>query len=449
MMKSIFRSLRVIAPLFMLLILSAAAFAEVDLATRQETFERVWTIVNERFYDPNFNGVNWAAVKKEYEKKIPFVQSDEEFYKLLNDMVGELHCSHFAIIAPSSSEDYEVPKGPIDSSPGIKVRFVEDKPMITGVEPGSPAAKAGIRPGYIITRVRGRDIAKLWEYAKSRGTGKSDHYNKAQFALLMDSVLSGYEGEVMEIGYLDEKDVSRSAKVKLAKKKGQFISMAMFEEFVEFESKRIQNNIGYISFSMFTPDLTVPIKNAIRSFHDAPGIIIDLRGNPGGVVNTTMAISAMFYGERSALGTMKQRKGEIRYPIFPSKDPYKGILVILTDEASASSSEVLACGMQWNGRAIVVGSTSMGASLPSIRERLPSGAVMQYVIADFKTPNGYLIEGNGAVPDYPVDLTRANLLTGHDPVMDKAISVIKEKSAASAEKESQAATETPGKDPQK
>ncbi|MEN6521285.1 MAG: S41 family peptidase [Armatimonadota bacterium] len=412
----------------MLLTLSAAAFAEIDLATRQETFERVWTIVNERFYDPNFNGVNWAAVKKEYEKKIPFIQSDQEFYKLLTDMLDELHCSHFAIIPPSPYEEYESQKGPIDSSPGIKVRFVEDKPMITSVAPDSPAAKAGIKPGYIITHVRGKEVSKLWEYVKS--SGKSDHYNKAKFAFMMDSVLSGYEGETMEIKYLDEKDAPRVTKVKLAKKKGQNVSLGMYDELAEFETKRIEDNIGYISFSTFTPDLTIPIKDAIRSFHDTPGIIIDLRGNPGGVVHTTMAISAMFYGERSSLGTMKQRKGEIRYPIFPSKDPYKGVVVILTDEASASSSEVLACGMQWNKRAIVIGGRSMGASLPSVMERLPTGAVMQYVIADFKTPNGYLIEGNGAVPDYPVELTRANLLTGRDPVIVKAISVIKEKSAA-------------------
>lgn len=430
-MIHISRPARIVALICMLLLLAAVAVAETDSMQRQEAFYIVWSLVNERFYDPKFNGTDWAAVKKEYEKKLPFVQSDEEYYKLLNDMLNELHCSHFAVIAPSSYEDYEANEGPMDSGTGIKVRFVENMPMITIVEPDSPAAKAGIKPGYIITHVRGKEVSKLWEYVQS--TGKSDHQNKAKFAFLMDNMLTGYEGEPMEIKYLDEKDASRVTKVKLTKKKGEIISMGAFEELAEFESRRIEDNIGYISFNTFTPELTVAIKDAIRSFHDAPGIIIDLRGNPGGVVNTTMPISSMFYGERSSLGTMKRRKGEVRYPIFASKDPYKGVVVILTDEASASSSEVLACGMQANGRAVVVGSRSMGASLPSVMQRLPTGAVMQYVIADFRTPNGYLVEGNGAVPDYPIELKRSDLLTGRDPVLDKAVSVIKEKKAAVAQ----------------
>jgi carboxyl-terminal processing protease len=78
--------------------------------------------------------------------------------------------------------------------------------------------------------------------------------------------------------------------------------------------------------------------------------------------------------------------------------------------------------MQENGRAIIVGQPSLGAVLPSVIEKLPIGARLQYAIADFKTPHGVLIEGRGVLPDVPVEITRGELLAGRDPVLEKAIS---------------------------
>ncbi|HEY6330993.1 MAG TPA: S41 family peptidase, partial [Blastocatellia bacterium] len=77
------------------------------------------------------------------------------------------------------------------------------------------------------------------------------------------------------------------------------------------------------------------------------------------------------------------------------------------------------------GRAVVVGQKSAGAALPSIIQKLPTGALFQYAIADFKTPKGILIEGRGVIPDVPVKLTRAALLAGTDPQLDAAVQVIR------------------------
>ena len=100
-------------------------------------------------------------------------------------------------------------------------------------------------------------------------------------------------------------------------------------------------------------------------------------------------------------------------------------MAILTDEGSASAAEILAAGLQEAKRAIVVGDTTLGAVLPSVIEALPGGAVMQYVVADFKTPKGVALEGRGVQPDRRVVETRAALRGGRDPVLDAALVALK------------------------
>ena len=82
---------------------------------------------------------------------------------------------------------------------------------------------------------------------------------------------------------------------------------------------------------------------------------------------------------------------------------------------------MLTAGLQEAKRAVVVGDSTLGAVLPSVVEALPGGAVMQYVVADFKTPKGILLEGRGVQPDKRVVETRAALRTGRDPVLDAAL----------------------------
>ncbi|MEO6391875.1 MAG: S41 family peptidase, partial [Pyrinomonadaceae bacterium] len=76
-------------------------------------------------------------------------------------------------------------------------------------------------------------------------------------------------------------------------------------------------------------------------------------------------------------------------------------------------------------RALVVGERTAGAALPSVFEKLPTGAVFQYAVGDFKTPSGVLIEGRGVIPDKPVQLTRESLLAGKDAQLDAAVLQVK------------------------
>ena len=139
-------------------------------------------------------------------------------------------------------------------------------------------------------------------------------------------------------------------------------------------------------------------------------------------------IAGVLTKEQSSLGTMSFRSGYQHFAIFPQPNPFLGPVVILTDGGSASTSEIFAAGMQELGRAVVVGERTPGAALPSVFQKLPTGALFQYAIADFKTPKGTLIEGRGVIPNLEVKFTRRSLLEGHDAQLDAAIEQIKKQS---------------------
>lgn len=115
----------------------------------------------------------------------------------------------------------------------------------------------------------------------------------------------------------------------------------------------------------------------------------------------------------------------MKFIVYPQDDVYQGKVVVLTDYGSASTSEIFAAGLQEIGRAKVVGETSAGAVLPSVFDRLPTGATFQYVVSDYKTPKNILLEHRGAIPDTEIKLTRASLLEGRDLQIEEAIKQIK------------------------
>jgi len=134
-------------------------------------------------------------------------------------------------------------------------------------------------------------------------------------------------------------------------------------------------------------------------------------------------VAARLVSKPLTLGTIQLRGYSNVLTATPSLGvkPFTGKVVVLTDEGTASTSEILAAGLQEARRAVIVGDTTLGAALPSAIERLPGGAVMQYIVADFKTPKGVFIEGRGVQPDKRVIETRAGLQSGRDPVLDAGV----------------------------
>ena len=137
---------------------------------RIEIFEDVWKTINEQYYDPSFNGINWQEVHKLYLPKVEAAKTDVEFYRLFEEMLAVLRDAHTVFNHPQSNDGNNInPPGSV----GISLGEVEGKTLIMTVEPDSDAARAGVKPGMILRSVNGKSIEELYNEIRSHFAGSS------------------------------------------------------------------------------------------------------------------------------------------------------------------------------------------------------------------------------------------------------------------------------------
>ena len=397
---------------------------------RLQTFEIVWRTVKEKHFDPAMVGADWDKARDTYAPRAAAAKSDKELYLLLQEMLGLLRQSHFNIIPPESltTNDQDEPS---NGGVGVDLRLIGGAAMITRVEPDSSASKAGLRPGSLIKQVGDKTVEEiLADFARS---GEQAGIKNIRMTRRVLAAINGDPGSRVRVVYLDDKDRPREATLTRERPKGDLSPrLGNFPpQYTEFETKRMAPGpgapgyIGYIRFNIFTAPVIEKLKTAIAAFGDAEGMIFDLRGNPGGIGGIATTIAGKICDKPGSLGVMKMRAGEMRFPVFPQANPYPGPVAVLIDGMSASTSEVFASGIQEMGRAVIVGERSAGAALPSFIQKLPTGALFQFAIADFKTPKGVLVEGRGVIPDVEKPYDRASLLAGRDAQLEAAVEQIR------------------------
>ncbi len=430
---------------------SAAPAVQSDQSKRQEAFQIVWQTVNDQFYDPRFGGVDWAGVRARYEPRVANVHSDSELHGLLQQMLNELHQSHFMVVpkeaipklrltlgkkegadADNNTDEKETEE-PFDdlrykltdrllTGIGIDLRVLKGSAVLTRVDPGSAAARAGLRPGFIIKKVGDRSMDQvIAEIEKHPLWGAIIRPELPIF--LIAGLINGEEASSVSLGYLDARNRLRTVHIQRERLKGEMSPAIgnLPSLYTEFEARRLPGGIGYIRFSAFVPSLMEELCGALRTMKDAPGIILDLRGNQGGLLGMIGGLTGLLETTPTLMGTMQTRTGAIPLFVFPQDAPYSGPLVILVDGSTQSAGEMFASGLQEAGRATLVGERSAGNTLPSAIKKLPTGAIFQYGFANFETQTGKRLEGQGVVPDINVGLSRRGLLHGGDPQLTAAI----------------------------
>lgn len=449
-----------------------------------ETFDAVWTIVRDQHFDRELNGVDWDAVRAELEPRAATVGSQDELRGLLGEMLARLGQSHFAIIpgdapdagAPSdaSSVAATAPKSepgsatdaaagaapastvatttdagtraPTAGGPGLSgvdVAFVEGKAVVLRVSPDSPGARAGVEPGWTLLAAGGTDVdAVLGRLsralaAESDPEGPHARQLRAGLAAIGAEVLTGPAGGALDARFLDREGNERGIELELeppALGTTQFGNLPPFP--IEVESREIglpsddgrPIRIGVISFNVWMTGASEAIDRAIDALRGTDGIILDLRGNPGGVGAMSMGVAGHFVREKSSLGSMIGRDSTLEFNALPRRvsadgkrvRPYSKPLAIVQDGRSASTSEVFAGGLQDLGRARVFGEPSAGMALPANAVRLPNGDALLHAIADFVTSKGTRLEARGVLPDETAPPTIDALREGRDPALDAA-----------------------------
>lgn len=399
---------------------------------RKLIFDLVWTRVRDRHYDPKMNGVDWNAVRVQYEPRALNSPTEGDFYAVLNQMLGELKQSHLGVIPPSDAATLgaERPSAAENKNgvTGLTALLIGGQAVITQVEPKSGAAEAGLKPGFTLVSIDGKPLASLLKRIHDRKPALREGEERVQVWALTRNLLAGPADKKAVITVRATPDAPETNfEVMRHIPTGQILRFGALPPIPsEVESKTLSNGIGYVRFNIFLFPLVATIRKAVQKMaeQDAPGIILDLRGNPGGIGAMAQAIAGLFMDRQTDLGLMQTRAMQLRFPVFPQEPRYKGPLAILTDGSSLSTSEILAGGLQEIKRAVVIGRPSGGMALPSQVEELPGGGEFQYVFADFHTPKGVRLEGRGVQPDIPVELTPESLHAHPDPVLDAAIAYI-------------------------
>ena len=389
-----------------------------------QVFEAVWSTVNENYFDPDFGGLDWDEVHEKYEPLIITAEDDDTLYQLLNQMLWELNVSHIGVgpvdvwpsVEPVAWENGEI---------GIDVRLLDDQAVITRVEAESTAEQAGLQPGFIIQSINSTPVEQILAVTQEH---LAPPYNvQGRIDILTRSLLSliyGDPGTCVTLAYLDGEDELHKGCIERMQRPregdmGDVLPLA----YLEFESSRLNTGIGYIRFNTFHEDLIPDMVEAITALQDAPGIIIDLRGNPGGDPSTVEQLAAQFLDGETSFGSFTTRSGIIPRT-FTGNYVYPGPLVILIDALSFSGSEYFSSGMQALDRAVIIGERSPGGLSAMTVTTLPNGAILGYPVAQLITPDGKVLEGFGVIPDITVTLERNQLLDGFDAQLQAAVSYI-------------------------
>jgi carboxyl-terminal processing protease len=411
------------------------------LAQHIDSFEYVWNSVQKKHWDPDLNGVDWDQAKADLLPKIQNANSDEEARAVIMDLLDRLKLSHFGIIPSSAYEKLEEESTvlqddePADNTSddeasepgwaGMNARLIGDQFLVTKVVPDSPADHAGIKTGWILESIRGRDVSSLIELTKDLdGVMRPE----TQAGLIVYSRLHGDAGKSIRMIFKDELNQSQEIELTFDKAPGVMGGFGELPEMpIEVEADTLDNGIGYFRLSMFmSPGTVLPTyQQFIKDHMDAPGIVIDMRGNFGGIILMAPGMINWLIDEKGLMGTMKMRdenRGPFEIPLMlnPRKKHYTGKVAVLIDEMSISNAEILSAGLKDIGRAKIFGTRTAGLALPSTVERLPNGDGFQYAFADYTTSGGYSLEVHGTVPDVNIQYTREGLLSGHDEVLDAA-----------------------------
>jgi carboxyl-terminal processing protease len=441
-----------------------APIVAMTAAQRQaniDSFDQVWTTIRDKHYDPTLGGLDWQAVHDELRPRVERAASTDQARAVMTEMISRLGQSHFAIIPASvytvvadtepgsngpgsnSGADANVAKtgdedvdaegddGVADGEGvlGLDIRIVNNEAMITKVREGSPAAECGVKTGWIIRKAGETDIPKLIDrVSTSMSTAK---LRQLLLTRAIESRLMGNVGERVTLKCRDGRNKTVTRTVTFAEPPGEETTFGNLPATrVEMEARRVgDGRVGYIAFSIFLdpPRLMKFFNEWIKSFMDADGVIIDLRGNPGGIGAMAMGMGGWFVDRSDQkLGTMITRESKLNFVLNPRAQTFAGPVAILVDELSLSTSEILAGGLRDIGRAKVFGTPTGGAALPSTIERLANGDGFQYAFANYISAGGQPLEGIGVIPDVEVNLDRASLLEGHDPVIDAAVKWILE-----------------------
>lgn len=356
----------------------------------QKLYDRTWKVIKKNFYDASLNGQDWDRWKNHYRGKI---KNDEDANVAINTMLESLDDPYSRYL---NKKDYAEQNTSIDSKIngiGVNISSIGGKTYVISVIEDTPAYHAKFKSGDLILKVNGKDISGL----------KSSE---------VADIVRGPENSFVEITILRKKETI-TKKIQRKEIKIKTVKSSM------------DKNIGYIQVMSFIGTTTSnEFIDALEKTDRAEGLIIDLRGNTGGLLPNAIFIANMFI-DKGSLVSIVGRNG-YKKNIYAQETDYvvDKPMLILVDGASASASEILSGALKDYHKAKLIGTKTFGKGMVQKIIPMPNETGLNLTIAKYLTPAGHDINKKGITPDIEVNLTEEDIYNRNDVQLKKAKSVL-------------------------
>ncbi|QNJ28953.1 S41 family peptidase [Synechococcus sp. A15-24] len=341
----------------------------------KEVIDQVWQIVYRDYLDSSgtYTDDRWRQLRKDLLKKS--YGGEEESYEAIRGMLDSLDDPYTRFLDPKEFKEMRIDTSGELMGVGIQISLDKDTKELIVVAPieGTPASRAGVQSKDVIVSIDG---------TSTKGMTTEDAVK----------LIRGPEGTEVILGL---------------RRKGDVINVPLTRTRIEINAvKKALNTspdgrkIGYIRLKQFNANASREMRDAIQELEDqgADGYVLDLRSNPGGLLEASVDIARQWLNEGIIVST-RTREGIRDVRRATGSAITDKPMVVLIDEGSASASEIVSGALQENDRAQLIGKTTFGKGLVQAVRGLSDGSGMTVTIAKYLTPNGTDIHNNGIKPD--------------------------------------------------
>lgn len=349
--------------------------------------------------------VFWEAMKlldENYYAQEELPREDELTYSAIEGLVESLDDPHTNFLTPQLASDFQADLQGEFEGIGARVDMAEEGLVIVAPFPGTPAAEAGLEPGDIVLEIDGRTT-------------------QGMDLLEAVSLVRGERGTVVSL------KVRRPGEADLIVfdiTRGNIVIPVVETALIEVEG---QSPIGHLRLTDFGRNSVEQFKEGINELRaqGAERLIVDLRFNPGGLLNAAVEITSQFIDEGLILSEKTSDGQEVRHPAERGGVAVDMPLVVLINEGSASASEILAGAIKDTERGTLIGTTSFGKGSVQRLHELSDNSLLRITVARWFTPNGNAIHEVGIEPDIYVEWNPEETAPDEDPQLDAAVEFLR------------------------
>ncbi len=353
----------------------------------QKLFDNTWKIIRDNYYDAELNTQSWSRWRDHYHGKI---KTDDDAKVAIDTMLASLNDPYSRFM---NKEEYAEQNNSINSKItgiGVNIASTAGKIHIVNVMDGTPAQSANFMPDDIIFSVDGKEVNGL-SLSEVANLVRGPENTSVNITILRDN------------NKISKRVIRKEIKIKTVK------------------GSVIDKNIGYIQIISFVGSTTPnEFLEALEKTKDTDGLIIDLRGNTGGLLPNAVFIANLFIPSGNIVSIVG--RGGYRYNIDAQDTEYtiNKPTIVMVDGASASASEILSGALKDYKKAKLLGTKTYGKGMVQKILPMPNETGLNLTVAKYLTPNGVDINKKGINPDIKVELNIKDVKNNTDPQLQAA-----------------------------